>query len=84
MAGVTLGPGDGTVEVRTYREGNNGLKPLSDKDRAEIRKRSTQRSSMAELTQSAFGITPYKALMGALKVRDEVEIVLDIKLLASR
>jgi polyisoprenoid-binding protein YceI len=30
--------------------------------------------------QSEWGIKPYKALMGALKVRDEVEIVLDVGL----
>jgi len=32
------------------------------------------------LTQSELGIKPYKGLMGALKVRDEVEIVLDAQL----
>jgi polyisoprenoid-binding protein YceI len=168
MPAVKLGPGDGTVEVHTYREGaakkvghdlvidvrawsatvdteaggglsavsfevdstslhvregNNGLKPLSDKDRIEIRKTIdakilhgspiTFRSSGVDgstisgeltidgttrpasftlavadgraagtliVTQTEFGITPYKALMGALKVRDEVEVVLDIKL----
>ena len=32
------------------------------------------------VVQSDFGITPYKGLMGALKVRDEVEIALDVAL----
>jgi polyisoprenoid-binding protein YceI len=32
------------------------------------------------LTQSAWGIKPYRGLMGALKVRDEVEIVVDVRL----
>jgi len=32
------------------------------------------------VTQSEWGIKPYKAMMGALKVRDEVEIVLDVRL----
>lgn len=32
------------------------------------------------LKQSEWGIKPYTALMGALKVRDDVEIVLDAKL----
>lgn len=36
-----------------------------------------------ELTQTAWGIKPYKGLMGALKVRDEVEIVLDARLPAA-
>jgi polyisoprenoid-binding protein YceI len=32
------------------------------------------------LTESAWGIKPYRGLMGALKVRDEVEIVIDARL----
>lgn len=116
-----------TFEVDTtslqVREGRNGLKPLSDKDRGEIRKtisakilhdkpiafRSTAvdgstvsgeltidgtarpasftldvtpgraRGTLA-VTQTEFGITPYKALMGALKVRDEVQVVIDVTL----
>ena len=32
------------------------------------------------LRQSEWGITPYRALMGALKVRDEVEISIDVTL----
>jgi polyisoprenoid-binding protein YceI len=32
------------------------------------------------VVQSEWGIKPYRALMGALKVRDEVEIALDVKL----
>ncbi len=35
------------------------------------------------VTQSDWGIKPYKAMMGALKVRDEVEIVLDVRLPAA-
>jgi hypothetical protein len=35
------------------------------------------------LRQSDWGITPYRGLMGALKVRDEIEIVLDVRLPAS-
>ena len=30
------------------------------------------------LRQSDWGITPYRGLMGALKVRDEIEVVLDV------
>ena len=33
--------------------------------------------------QSDWGITPYRALMGALRVRDEVEIVFDVMLPAA-
>jgi hypothetical protein len=32
------------------------------------------------VTQSAWGIRPYRGLMGALKVRDEVEVVVDVRL----
>ena len=31
----------------------------------------------ATLVQSEWGIKPYRGLMGALKVRDDVEIVID-------
>jgi polyisoprenoid-binding protein YceI len=111
------------------REGLRGVKPLSDKDRSEIRKNIdeklpgqpiTFRSSAVDLTdadgrlvivgdltiagstrpitaqlnvasdgrlsgtipltQSEWGIKPYRGLMGALKVRDELEIVVDAQL----
>jgi polyisoprenoid-binding protein YceI len=111
------------------REGVGGLKPLSDKDRAEIRKNIDEKAlggetitfrsrrlgltddgsrltaegdlSMAgntraitadldveaggrvtgtiPLTQSEWGIKPYRGLMGALKVRDSLEVVVDVK-----
>jgi polyisoprenoid-binding protein YceI len=112
------------------REGLRGLKPLSDKDRAEIRKTIdekvlgeqpiTFRSSGVELaddgsrlsvrgdltmagntrpisaqlsvdpdghisdtiplTQSDWGIKPYRGMMGALKVRDSLEVAVDARL----
>jgi polyisoprenoid-binding protein YceI len=110
------------------RDGLNGAKPLTDKDRADIRKNIDQkvlkgqpirfRSTSVErstsgvavegdlsigdvtqpvafelaidasnrvtgivpLVQRAFGIKPFSALMGALKVRDDVEIVIDAPL----
>jgi hypothetical protein len=112
------------------REGLDGLKPLSDKDRGEIRKNIdekvlggqpiTFRATRLELadggrrlslrgdltmagntrpvsgeldvdpggritgtfplTQSEWGIKPYRGLMGALKVRDSLEIVVDARL----
>jgi polyisoprenoid-binding protein YceI len=36
-----------------------------------------QLSGSAVVTQTAFGMKPYSALFGALKVKDEVEVVLD-------
>jgi polyisoprenoid-binding protein YceI len=112
------------------REGLRGVKPLSDKDRAEIRKNIDEkvlgsspiafRSSAVRLpdgagplvvegdltmagstrpvagqldvaddgrvtgtiglVQSTWGIKPYRGLMGALKVRDDVELVIDARL----
>ena len=32
------------------------------------------------VTQSGWGIKPYRGLMGALKVRDDVEVVVEAKL----
>jgi polyisoprenoid-binding protein YceI len=37
-------------------------------------------SGTIAVTQSAWGIKPYRGLMGALKVRDDVEIVVDAEL----
>ena len=127
---------DWTVELNAdarsleVREGVRGLKPLTDKDRREIRQniddkvlqgrpiafRSTavrlgeadgplvvegeltmagnarlvtarldvgpdgRVSGTIPLTQSEWGIKPYRGLMGALKVRDALEVVLDARL----
>ena len=110
------------------REGLHGLKPLTDKDRADILRTIDQKvlggddiafrsrhvaadgdrltidgdltlagttrpvgaeavvgadgtaATTIPLDQSAWGIKPYRGLMGALKVRDEVEIVLEARL----
>lgn len=109
-------------------EGARGVKPLTDKDRDDIKSNIDQkillgrpisfRSTTVELrdtrltvqgelaiagttrlasfpltlspdgqlearlpvTQSEWGIKPYRGLMGALKVRDDVEVVLDLTL----
>jgi polyisoprenoid-binding protein YceI len=121
---ISLDADSSSLEVR---EGHNGVKPLSDKDRGEIRKnidnkilrqqpisfRSTQVersasglsvqgnlsigettrpvqfelamdgnrvSGIVPLVQREFGIKPFSAMMGALKVRDDVEIVIDAPL----
>jgi polyisoprenoid-binding protein YceI len=109
------------------RDGLRGIKPLTDKDRGEIRKiidektggrpivfrstavepghdaltirgelelAGTRRPASFELTvaadgrvrgtlpvtQSEWGIKPYRGMMGALKVRDTVEVILDVPL----
>jgi polyisoprenoid-binding protein YceI len=129
-------PAGWTIELNVdprsleVREGLRGVKPLTDKDREEIRKNIDTkvlgsqpiqfRSSDARvaedggrltvegelslagtarpltvqltvepggrvsgtipLTQSEWGIKPYRGLMGALKVRDEVDVVIDANL----
>ena len=110
------------------REGLRGVKPLTDKDRRQIREdiegkvlgaepisfRSTALESSGErlraqgeltlagstrpgsyelgispqgrvhgtlaVTQTEFGIKPYRGFMGALKVRDTVEVAIDVQL----
>ena len=116
-----------SLEVRA---GVGGAKPLTDRDRGEIRKtidakvlrgqpigfRSTavrpvdggvvadgeltivgttrpvsvrldvamdRIAGTIALTQSEWGIEPYRGLMGALKVRDDVEVVIDVRLPAA-
>lgn len=133
---ATIDTAAGTLELSAdarsleVREGLRGVKPLTDRDRGEIRKNidgkvlggqpiefrssalrmpegpgrltvegeltmagSTRPMTLqlevggdgrvagtTALTQSAWGIKPYRGLMGALKVRDEVEIVFDARL----
>ena len=125
---VGLDADPGSLQVR---EGLHGVKPLTDKDRAEIRKDIDKkvlegkpvrfRSSAVEVrdgrlnvdgeltmagvtrpasfdleltaqgqiagtlsvTQSEWGIKPYRAFLGALKVRDAVEVVVDVRLASS-
>jgi hypothetical protein len=125
LSAVQLDADPHSLEVR---EGLRGVKPLSDKDRAGIRKTieeqilrrqpiafrstavepvgdeltvqgelelaGTRRPASFELsvaadgrvrgtlpvTQSEWGIKPYRGMMGTLKVRDTVEIVLDVQL----
>ncbi len=123
---VELSAEPGSLQVR---DGLRGVKPLTDKDRAEIRRnidekvlggepisfRSTalelgERGSLSgrgelqmagstrpievelsvgsdgringtvTLTQSEWGIKPYRGLMGALKVRDSLDVVIDARL----
>ena len=122
---VELSADSRSLEVRG---GERGVKPLSDKDRVEIRKNIDEKvlkgqpirfrsssvspdgsalevegeltigddtrpvraqltlgddgtiSGTIPLTQTEWGIKPYRGLMGALKVRDDVEIVVDAQL----
>jgi polyisoprenoid-binding protein YceI len=125
LSAVQLNADPRSLQVR---EGLRGLKPLTDKDRADIRKTidekilrgqpiafrsnavepgnggltvrgeldlaGTTRPASFELsaaadgrlsgtlpvTQSEWGIKPYRGLMGALKVRDSIEVVVDVPL----
>jgi polyisoprenoid-binding protein YceI len=123
---IELNADPGSLEVR---EGVRGVKPLTDKDRVEIRKNIEAKvlgshpirfrssdvrleeggqltvegelsmagsaraltaqlvvrdggavSGTIPLTQSDWDIRPYRGLMGALKVRDEVEVVIGANL----
>jgi polyisoprenoid-binding protein YceI len=132
-------PASSTVELSAdsrsleVREGLRGVKPLTDKDRRDIRQTIDEKvlhgqpitfrsravrladgdtrlvvegdltmagstrpvtaqldvgddgrvSGTIPLTQSAWGIKPYRGLMGALKVRDEIEIVIEARLPAA-
>jgi polyisoprenoid-binding protein YceI len=126
-------PAGSTIELNAdprsleVREGVRGVKPLTDKDRLEIRKNIDAKvlgsdpirfrssrvrlddqltvegelsmggntrplsvqltvqddgavSGTIPLTQSDWGIRPYRGLMGALKVRDEVEVLIGAQL----
>jgi polyisoprenoid-binding protein YceI len=125
ISSVAMNVDPRSLEVR---EGHRGVKPLTDKDRVDIRKNidekilggrpiefrsngvqagsgavtvegeltmgGTTRPVSAQLSlgpdggitgtiplvQSNWGIKPYRGLMGALKVRDDVEIVIDARL----
>jgi polyisoprenoid-binding protein YceI len=125
LSAVQLNADPRSLQVR---EGLRGLKPLTDKDRADIRKTIDEkilrgqpiafRSNAVEpgnggltvrgeldlagatrpasfelsaaadgrlsgtlpVTQSEWGIKPYRGLMGALKVRDSIEVVVDVPL----
>jgi polyisoprenoid-binding protein YceI len=125
LSAVQLNADPRSLQVR---DGLHGVKPLTDKDRADIRKtieekilrgrpiafRSTavepdgggltvrgelelagrrrpvsfQLGAAADgrvrgtlrVTQSEWGIKPYRGMMGALKVRDTIEVVLDVPL----
>jgi polyisoprenoid-binding protein YceI len=125
LSAVQLNADPHSVRVR---EGLHGVRPLTDKDRADIRNTINEkilrgqpivfRSSSVEpadgaltvhgelelagttrpasfeldagtdgrvsgvlpVTQSKWGIKPYRGLMGALKVRDTIEVVIDVPL----
>ena len=129
LSAVQLNADPRSLQVR---EGLHGVKPLTDKDRADIRKTIDEkilrgqpiafRSNAVELRngglsvrgeldlagttrpatfelnaagggrisgtlpviQSDWGIKPYRGLMGALKVRDTIEVVLDVPLPSNR
>jgi polyisoprenoid-binding protein YceI len=125
LSAVQLNADPHSLQVR---EGLRGIKPLTDRDRADIRRTIDEkilegrpiafRSTAVEpddgrltvrgelelagttrpasfqlsadpdgrvvgtlpVTQSEWGIKPYRGMMGALKVRDTVEVILDVPL----
>ncbi len=129
-SGVAVEVETGSLEVR---EGTGGVKPLTDADRAEIKKVMAEKilqagrfptitfqsaevtgsadrfqvrgdltiagvtqpviingrlsggqvQGRATVTQSQWGIKPYSAFLGALRLRDEVEVEFDLTLAAA-
>jgi hypothetical protein len=125
LSAVRLDADPGSLQVH---DGLHGIKPLTEKDRGDIRKTidekilggrpivfrstavepgngaltvrgelelaGTRRPASFELTeatdghlrgtlpvtQSDWGIKPYRGMMGALKVRDTIEVILDVPL----
>jgi hypothetical protein len=66
----------------TVREGVGGVKPLSEGDKNDIKKNITQKILTSpeisfSVVQSKWGIKPFQAMMGALKVRDQVDVEIE-------
>ena len=92
-AGLTVQVDMGSLIVR---EGTGGIKPLTDRDRREIavtaRKTlaadrypeatfaAAEFEPAATVVQSAHGIKPYTGFFGALRVRDAVDVDVDVDL----
>ena len=64
---VTVSPGTATVEPG----GQQAFTAVADDGHV---------TGTIPVTQTAWGIKPYRGLMGALKVRDDVEVVIDARL----
>jgi len=75
-AGVALN-GGGTAPVNGEIEMAGNTRPVSFE--VEVAPDGQVKGSVP-LTQSEWGIKPFTAMMGALKVKDEVEVVLDARL----
>lgn len=77
--------GAGAIEGRTIRaEGELTLRgrsaPLALSASLEEREGATWVSGEVRFAQTRFGVTPYKALLGALKVKDEVRVSWELRL----
>ena len=89
-----LGPDSASLQVKTYREGmaskvGHDLVIAFTRWEATVGIAGDPASSTVELSadsrslevrEGLRGIKPYRGLMGALKVRDELEIVIDARL----
>jgi polyisoprenoid-binding protein YceI len=88
-----LGPDNATLRVRDAVEvAGDGLSARGDLTMAGATRPVSARLALSPdghvtgtipLTQSEWGIKPYRGLMGALRVRDSVEVVLDARLPAA-
>jgi hypothetical protein len=80
---------EATAQVPSFSvlEGTGGAKPLSRGDKADIKKNIDEKILKGSpaisfrttgAPESEFGIKPFKAFMGALKVRDDVDVGLEV------
>ncbi len=77
---VEAGGGDGRLEVRGELTMAGATHPVSFDLRIAP---GGELTAATELVQSDFGIKPYRGLMGALKVRDSLEVVFEGRLPAA-
>lgn len=71
--------GGGTVTGNLTLHGRSGPAAVEVEELGTDRVRAS-----ARVTQTAFGITPYSAFLGALKLRDEVEVECEVDLAAAK
>lgn len=81
-----LGPGTATFRSnRVVRDGDGGtvegsltLRGVTRPLTLTVRQRDSRYEGHATVVQSAYGITPYRALLGALRLRDAVTVEFEV------
>ena len=75
-AAVRVGAAQGTLDVRGSLRRRGQERPLQ----LQLKQDGDRLSGAFELTPSEFGIPPYKALAGAIKLQDRVRVQVDLQL----